>query len=388
MVATTGERVPGTGYDWHVFPDGGACFPTDDGWIYASNSEVGDDGGGAGAVRFDGDGEVVDAYRILRETSTNCAGGPTPWGTWLSCEEVGEGQVWECDPTQEGQGEVRPALGRFEHEAVAVDPDEERLYLTEDDSTGRLYRFTPERYPSLDAGLLEVADVTADGAVTWAEVPDPDATERPIREQGVGTVFDGGEGIWYHDGEVYVATKGDNVVWSYDTRAERIETVYSLAETPSGPLRGVDNLATAANGDLYVCEDGDDMQLMLITPDGTVAPFLQVLEQAGSELAGVAFSPDGGRLLLSSQRGGAAGTGITYLVEGPFRQPEAATPVAPATTLRAAAGTGSGSDDDFPWAVTLGVGAAVVAAAGAGAVVLRRRHPAAAPGGGKDDAAR
>ena len=380
--------MPGSGYTWHVFPDGGACFPADEGWIYASNSEVGDDGGGVGALRFDGDGQVVDAYRILARTSTNCAGGPTPWGTWLSCEEVGTGQVWECDPTREGQGEVRPALGRFEHEAVAVDPDGERLYLSEDDSNGRFYRFAPERYPSLDAGLLEVAEVDADGAVSWIEVPDPDATEQSTREQAGGTPFNGGEGVWYHDGEVYLATKGDNVVWSYDTRAERIEAVYSLADTPSATLRGVDNLTTAANGDLYVCEDGDDMQLMLITPEGTVAPFLQVLEQGGSELAGAAFSPDGGRLLVSSQRGGAAGTGITYLIEGPFRQPETVTPAAPSTTLRAAAGGGGGSDGDFPWAATLGVGAAVVAAAGAGAVALRRRHPAAAAGDGKDDAGR
>ena len=182
VIARTREHVvAGKEYVWHASPDGGATFETEDGgWIYVSNSEE-TRGGGAGAVRFDRTGAIVDGYAILSNTSTNCAGGPTPWSTWLSCEEIAKGQVHECDPRGERSAIVRPALGTFKHEAVTINPLRHHVYLTEDEPDGCFYRFVPDAlgthgFADLSAGRLEVA-VVENGAVTSASGPRPTLPE-------------------------------------------------------------------------------------------------------------------------------------------------------------------------------------------------------------------
>jgi secreted PhoX family phosphatase len=281
------------------------------------------DVGGASAVRFRADGSIRSAYRILGGTLLNCAGGKHG-RSWLSCEEHPNGYVWECDPWGARPAVARPALGRFSHEAVASSYRTHALYLTEDRSDGRFYRFTPAVWGNLAAGRLDVMEV-ADGHVHWHPVPDPDpdiaagATE--TRHQvPESTAFAGGEGICISNGVIYFTTKGDGKVWEYRPVRERICVAYDPALDPARTITGVDNITGSVANDLYVCEDnGADphMEIVMITPTGTVAPFVRIADQQGSELTGVAFNPAGNRMYFSSQRGGPSG--ITYEVRGPFR---------------------------------------------------------------------
>lgn len=360
VVARAGQPpAAGSDYRWHVFPDGGATFATaDGGWIYTSNSETVP--GGVGALRFDASGAVVDAYPIQGGTVRNCAGGPTPWGAWLSCEEYEAGYVFECDPTGRAridrEANIRPALGTFTHEAAAVDPARGQIYMTEDRPDGGLYRFTPDQYPDLSSGLLEIAEIVGDDPATrrpvvWHEVPRPNPdvvrvtpadglfdgfSEFPLEVVGTPTryqvtartPFDGGEGIWYHADIVYFTTKGDNRVWALDAAAQSIEIIYDDDLYTDPLLTGADNVTVSAQGEVLVAEDNgaEDMQIVAITPGRVIQPVVQVENQEGSEIAGPAFSPDGKRLYFSSQRGpdptgilsDRDGDGITYEVTGPF----------------------------------------------------------------------
>ncbi|MBF6543395.1 DUF839 domain-containing protein [Nocardia brasiliensis] len=317
IVARSGRQVASSSYTWHAAPDGGACFADGSGWIYVSNSEL-DATGGVGAIKFAADGSIVGAHRTLSRTNRNCAGGATPWHTWLSCEEVERGAVFETDPWGVEPAVRRPEMGLFTHEACAVDPERRVVYMTEDRSDGRFYRFVPTVWPDLAAGKLEVLVDNA-GTVSWREVPDRSGASTPTRRQvPESKPFNGGEGCYYADGTCWFTTKGDNRVWAYEAASNKLSIIYE----PGGgaPLSGVDNVTGAANGDLFVAEDGGDMQICIIS-GGVVAPFLQVDRSSRSEITGPAFNPQGNRLYFSSQRGtrGSSSDGITYEVTGPFR---------------------------------------------------------------------
>lgn len=352
-----------TGYAWHKAPDGGACFPADDGgWVYVSNCES-KSSGGAGALRFAADGSVTQAYRVLDNTRRNCAGGATPWNTWLSCEETGDGQVYECDPFGDpGRARELPALGRFNHEAAAVDLPSRSVLMTEDAYDGRLYRFLADAADVADGGTrLEMRDgrlqvlniqgfedggYTADVAAMrtlrrtrWVDALDAADTQSAARAELAaagarcpGSIFRGAEGLWIQVvppalrtvpplGRVpsrafaFFACKTDNRVYALDLDNDLIEVVFDNASIDR-PLKDVDNLVVGPAGDIVVTEDGDAMRLVVIAPNRPARTLLSA-RHPRSELTGPAFSPDGSRLYFSSQRGPnlpgrERGSGVTY----------------------------------------------------------------------------
>jgi uncharacterized protein len=205
---------------------------------------------------------------------------------------------------------------------VAVDPVRRRLYLTEDDFfAGEFYRFTPDNpFPDLTAGKLEVMVWNRQtNRVTWLEV-DPSVPSSQRRQGGgpTGTTFGGNEGVWYDRGHVYFTAKALDRVYDHNIAAGTLSILWDARRYPNPVLKGVDNLVMDRGRNLYVAEDGGNMELVLITPNRKVAPFLRMTGHTSSEITGPAFTPNGRRLYVSSQRGGTNNTGITYEVRGPF----------------------------------------------------------------------
>ena len=167
--------------------------------------------------------------------------------------------------------------------------------------------------------MLEAAALQANNTLQWVAV----SPEKPYRGRDT-TGFQRGEGAWFAAGVLYFCTTADDRVWAHDVQSSALEVIYDAATAGTGAaLHSPDNVTVhAGSGDIYVAEDGDDLQLVLLADRNGqrfVAPFLQLTGHDRSEITGPAFSLDGSRLYFSSQRGRDGKSGMTFEVTGPFR---------------------------------------------------------------------
>jgi secreted PhoX family phosphatase len=329
--------------------------------------------GGTTTIHYDpSTRERLSIHLSLGGTEINCAGGPMPWGSWLSCEETfrdpgssfergrivqrekRHGYIFEVPAHGDGLAEPVPLteMGRFEHEAAAANPASGVIYLTEDRHRSLLYRFIPNKPGVLrEGGRLQALAITGKPGfdtrnwdspmlnpgmwldTEWVDLENPDGHDNDLRLRGreIGAaIFARGEGICYADGDlVFTCTIGGPArlgqVFAY--RPSPAEATPGEAATPGklslvaessadSLLRNGDNLTLSPWGDLLVCEDtSSHCGLIGIRPDGQqYAVANNVYTRA--ELAGVCFSPDGKVMLLNIQQ-----RGLMLAITGPWSTP-------------------------------------------------------------------
>lgn len=311
-------------------------------------------GGGTTTLVIGANRRVKAHWASLGGTIRNCAGGPTPWGSWVTCEEdvslpngtsitKKHGYNFEVPATADIQvAEPTPlvAMGRFNHEAIAVDPATGWVYQTEDEGNSCFYRFRPNQPGKLQAGgVLEALVIKGKPVVNtglrftefqgqplpveWVTIenvdPATNAFNTSVRGQAQAkgaAIFVRGEGAWYGNGLIYfVATTGGNArkgqVFAYNPKND---TLTLVVESPGAEqLDMPDNITVAPFGDLILCEDGDDDSYVVgVNRNGELYQFAKN-NINDSEYAGACFSPDGKTLFVNIQS-----PGITLAIWGPW----------------------------------------------------------------------
>ncbi len=313
--------------------------------------------------------ELESDFLSMSGSIRNCAGGPTPWGSWITGEETIIGRLsspptnfphgYTFDVSASANAEVDAiplkGMGRFSHEAIAVDPLTNYIYETEDQGvTSGFYRYVPNEpnapglSPNFMAGgtlqMLAIKErpqydtrtgqtVGLELEAEWVEIRNPD----PNLENGARTVFSQGfnragaarfarlEGCWHGNGHIFFdSTTGGNVgqgqIWRYTPVSEAGGVLTLIFESPSiDVLNAPDNICYTPNGGLLICEDGTGVEFVHgLTPTGAIFKFIEnvVPGRTGDEFAGSTFSPDLQTLFVNIQ-----GANLTFAVwpeEGRF----------------------------------------------------------------------
>lgn len=377
------ETMPGQAGPYGTEMDGGERYKkVDPAFLYDNGAGVSPAIGGTSTVVYDTRSQkVVRQFQSLAGTERNCAGGPTPWGSWITCEETVDRPGYIQDPNSsftvekahgynfEVPATAQPELaqptplidmGRFRHEAVAVDPRTGIVYETEDVDDGLIYRFLPNKPGAPDQGgslaaggklqaLAVIGQESIDTRnwfdlsvrvgdslpVQWIDLYDTESPEDDLRYRGNdlgAAVFARGEGMWHAEsgelGEVYFActsggAKRIGQIWKYTPSPTEGQPGESsspgtlelfLEPNDSNLIQNADNLTTSPWGDLIVCEDrqGDVVRLVGVTPQGGC--YTLANNRVRGEFAGVTFSPDGSTLFVNLQT-----EGMTVAITGPWR---------------------------------------------------------------------
>jgi secreted PhoX family phosphatase len=308
--------------------------------VQGSNPYDPEDAGGVSAVVVSADRKPIREFTLLSGTRRNCAGGPTPWGTWLTCEEIREdnhGFVFEVLP-QEGESDLSRtpirSMGHFRHEAVGLDPLTGIVYLTEDaPPRSYVYRFLPEVRSARPGALQEggrlqamrlETDLVGDApnqigqpvSVGWVDI-DPDEAPESATDQGA-LAFHKLEGALFHDGVFWFpdtngGAKELGQIFRYAPQTETLELFFEAGD--ESEMERPDNLTIAPWGDLWFVEDGPEIdRIMGISREGAAYEFGRNRLNR-SELSGPCFSPDGRTFFVNIYD-----PGITVAVWGPFDQ--------------------------------------------------------------------